>query len=148
MKRSLAILLAFALPAALGACDAEDDMGDDGAIETADGQDTDGEDEIEEEDAEGDTAADDNGGTTGDDNAAVMEPQLDPCEEYGTAQACPSGGTRYCDDFDGELAWGECVSKAVCVFGETRACGLSDDDVAMGCTLEAGVPMWDEDGCG
>ncbi len=148
MSRTFALLLAFALP--LAACDGDDEMGDDGVIETADdAAETDGEDAEDAEDAEGDTAAgDEGGGTTGDDNAGMSEPALEACAEYGVAQACPAGGTRYCDDFDGELAWGECVSKAICRFGETRSCGLADDAVAMGCTLEAGVPTWDETGCG
>ena len=148
MSRTFALLLAFALP--LAACDADDETGDDGVIETADDAGgTDGEDAVDDEDAAGDTAAGDEGaGTTGDDNAGMTEPALDLCDEYGAAQACPTGGTRYCDDFDGELAWGECVSKAVCQFGDTRSCGLSDSGVSMGCTLDAGVPTWDEAGCG
>jgi hypothetical protein len=143
MRRLFACCLLLTLPLGAG-CDSEDgdDLGDDDAIESGAG---------DEDSAEEATTGDDSGDGDGDGDESgssgdAPAPSVEPCEEYSAAQACATGGTRYCDYFEGALGWGACVSRGECQLGESRDCGL-DTGISIGCGLEAGVPAWDELAC-
>ena len=60
------------------------------------------------------------------------------CDEQEELNECGARGKyNVCDDFDGDLQWGECL-KIACTPGDTKSC---DGGMAT-CFVEEGVPAW------
>lgn len=87
--------------------------------------------------------------------------QLDACPEVGAEQACAEEGedgeaaeegVQYCFKTEtGSLRWGQCLTDALCVPGESKSCGLDPEifgDMSAPCVLGSyGVPHLQEGSC-
>ncbi len=64
------------------------------------------------------------------------------CPLVGLFVDCASGGQTYCDEIDGALRFGPCITEPVCDISGSPSC-------EMHCELVDGVPTWisDENGC-
>jgi hypothetical protein len=133
----------------LAGCDAEDDTSDDDLVAAGAEVDGDGSGGDLDDDAAQDDGGSDDGANPaapaadGDGNGDVLR---EACAEYGMAQACASGGTRFCDEFDEVLAWGDCLGTIECRLGDTTECDL-DTLSASSCMLYGGAPTWVEIEC-
>lgn len=88
------------------------------------------------------------GAEQGRNNGAV--PADETCEVQGDEQECGGeGSVQYCDEIEGELKWGPCLSTTECEPGETLSCGLGEEfgDLSRMCLLEEGIPVWDPYAC-
>ena len=98
-------------------------------------------------DAEGsDSSTSASGSTAASETGSPTAGEGDSCPLAGMFLACTTDsgatGLAFCDDFDGLLLWGPCLT--------TTACALNEADCSGMCVLDAGVPTWVEDdgGCG
>jgi hypothetical protein len=84
------------------------------------------------EEGDGSESATEASTASGDESADDTGPS-GSCPLEGMFVACAEGGVAYCDDIDGEIQWGSCLSNVACEVGETIV-------GCQSCTLEEGVP--------
>ncbi len=146
LDRLLLVTVSASLAGGLTACDTEKDDVDsmDALSEDEDAGEEEGPGK-EEEPGEDDEPADDE---PADDDEPDSE--LEACEDQGESRACEGSGTQYCDDIEGALAWGPCVTEPQCEPGDSESCGLCGEDEEDcefagfddTCVLADGVPAW------